>query len=184
MEEIIPSGEGIFQSVPENQRENQPDTADHVVAQWRAERPDLDPTPFLVIGRMHRVANALTTELVRVYNEFGLGEGEFDVLATLRRQGGDFALTPSDLSDFTVVTSGAVTKRVDRLVTLGLVERRPSGTDGRSRLVALTPAGKKLIDKAFAAHLANEERLLAVLSPTQRADLERGLRVLAQSLGV
>ncbi|MFC7491525.1 MULTISPECIES: MarR family winged helix-turn-helix transcriptional regulator [unclassified Knoellia] len=160
------------------------DMADHVVEQWRAERPDLDPSPFLVIGRMHRVANALTAELVSIYAEFGLGEGEFDVLATLRRQGSDFALTPSDLSEQTVVTSGAVTKRVDRLVARGYVERRPSGTDGRSRLVALTPAGRKLIDRAFTAHMANEARLLEALSPTERAGLERGLRVLAQSLGV
>lgn len=164
--------------------ENKPDRADRVVDQWRSERPDLDPTPFLVIGRMHRVANALTTELVSVYAEFGLGEGEFDVLATLRRQGGDFALTPSDLSEQTVVTSGAVTKRVDRLVARGYVERRQSGTDGRSRLVALTPSGQKLIDEAFTAHMANEARLIAALSPTERAGLERGLRVLAQSLGV
>lgn len=160
------------------------DRAEYVVDQWRAERPDLDPTPFLVIGRMHRVANALTSELVRVYAEFGLGEGEFDVLATLRRQGGDYVLTPSDLSEQTVVTSGAVTKRVDRLEARGHVERRPSGTDGRSRLVALTPSGKTLIDKAFTAHMANETRLLEALSPAERVDLERGLRVLAQSLGV
>ena len=68
-----------------------PDRAAEIVAQWRAERPDVDTTPFLVIGRMHRVAAALTNELVRVYAEFGLGEGEFDVLATLRRQGGELA---------------------------------------------------------------------------------------------
>lgn len=161
-----------------------PDRAAQIVDQWRRERPDLDATPFLVIGRLHRVANALTTELVRVYDEFGLGEGEFDVLATLRRQGGDFALTPSDLSEQTVVSSGAVTKRVDRLEAQGLVERRPSGTDGRSRLVALTPKGRRLIDTAFTAHMANEERLLSVLSPAERRDLERGLLALARSLGV
>jgi DNA-binding MarR family transcriptional regulator len=167
--------------MPDNPTE---DRAAQIVEQWRRERPDLDPTPFLVIGRLHRVAAALTTELVRVYNEFGLGEGEFDVLATLRRQGGDFALTPSDLSEQTVVTSGAVTKRVDRLISLGLVERRPSGTDGRSRLVALRPAGRRLIDKAFTAHMANEARLLEVLSPAERAGLERGLLALARSLDV
>lgn len=161
-----------------------PDRAAQIVDQWRTERPDLDATPFLVIGRLHRVAAALTTELVRVYAQFGLGEGEFDVLATLRRQGGDCALTPSDLSEQTVVTSGAVTKRVDRLEALGHVERRRSGTDGRSRLVALTPSGRRLIDEAFTAHLANEHRLLSVLSPEDRADLERTLLVLSRSLDV
>lgn len=161
-----------------------PDRAAEIVEQWRAERPDVDTSPFLVIGRLHRVAAALTTELVRVYAKYGLGEGEFDVLATLRRQGGDCALTPSDLSEQTVVTSGAVTKRVDRLEALGHVERRRSGTDGRSRLVALTPQGRRLIDEAFPAHMANERRLLAVLSADERADLERTLLVLARSLDV
>lgn len=160
------------------------DRAAEITEQWRAERPDLDPTPFLVIGRLHRVANALTSELVRVYQEYGLGEGEFDVLATLRRQGGECALTPSELSEQTVVTSGAVTKRVDRLVSLGYVERRPSGSDGRSRLVALTPAGRELIDEAFTAHMANEARLVSVLSPAERAGLERGLLALALDLDV
>jgi DNA-binding MarR family transcriptional regulator len=164
--------------------ETHQDRAAQIVEQWRTERPDLDSTPFLIVGRMHRVANALTSELVRVYAEFGLGEGEFDVLATLRRQGGDHALTPSDLSEQTVVTSGAVTKRVDRLEALGYVERRPSDTDGRSRLVALTPRGRKLIDRAFTAHMANEARLLEPLSATERAGLERGLLALARSLGV
>ena len=164
--------------------QTQADRAAQIVDEWRVERPDIDPTPILVVGRLHRVAIALTSELVSVYAEFGLGEGEFDLLATLRRQGGEFALTPSQLRDRTMVTSGAVTKRVDRLETRGYVERRPSGTDGRSLLVALTPAGKALIDEAFTAHMANEARLVAALSPTERVDLERGLRVLASSLGV
>ena len=84
----------------------------------------------------------------------------------------------------TVVTSGAVTKRVDRLEALGLVERRPSGVDGRSRLVALTPRGRRLIDRAFTAHMANEARLLEALSPAEREGLERGLLALARSLDV
>lgn len=160
------------------------DRAEEIVEQWRRERPDLDPTPFLVIGRLHRVANALTAELTRVYAEYGLGEGEFDVLATLRRQGGDCALAPSDLAEQTVVTSGAATKRVDRLVALGYVERRPGERDGRSRLVALTPSGRSLIDEAFTAHMANEKQLLSRLSPAERAGLERGLLALARTFGV
>ena len=160
------------------------DHVDWVMAQWKAERPDLDVSPQGLVARLHRVGMRLTEELVAVYADFDLGEGEFDVLATLRRQGGDCALTPSDLSEQTVVTSGAVTKRVDRLEALGHVERRRSGTDGRSRLVALTPSGRRLIDQAFTAHLANEHRLLSVLSPEDRADLERTLLVLSRSLDV
>lgn len=160
---------------------------DHVATvhdQWRTERPDLDTTPLLVIGRIHRLAAALTPELTAVYAEFGLGEGEFDVLATLRRQGAPFTLTPGELSDRTMVTSGAVSKRLDRLEERGLVERRASTADGRSRPVTLTPAGRDLIDDAMTAHAANEARLLAALPARDRDALARLLGRLAESLGV
>lgn len=155
-----------------------------VHAQWLAERPDLDTSPVLVIGRIHRVAAALTPELTAVYAEFGLGEGEFDVLATLRRQGAPFTLTPGELGDRTMVTSGAVSKRLDRLEARGLVERRASSADGRSRPVSLTRAGRDLIDRAMTAHAANEARLLAGLSARDRDTLARLLGRLAASLGV
>ena len=155
-----------------------------VVEQWRAERPDLDVSPLLVIGRVHRVANALTPELVAVYARHGLGEGDFDVLATLRRQGEPFALTPGELGERTLVTSGAVSKRVDRLEARGLVARRPSVTDGRSRTVALTGKGRRVIDAAMGDHVANEARLLAGLDEEERATLGTLLGRLAASLGV
>ncbi len=160
---------------------------DHVSTvheQWLAERPDLDTTPVLVIGRIHRIAAALTPELAAVYAEFGLGEGEFDVLATLRRHGPPFALTPGELGERTMVTSGTVSKRLDRLEARGLVERRASEDDGRSRRVHLTPAGRRLIDRAMTAHTANEARLLAALPARDREALARLLARLAGSLGV
>lgn len=156
----------------------------HVVEQWRVERPDLDSSPLLVVGRVHRVANALTPELVAVYARHGLGEGDFDVLATLRRQGAPFALTPGELVERTLVTSGAVSKRVDRLEARGLVERRPSETDGRSRSVVLTRRGRAVIDVAMADHVANEARLLAGLDAEERRALGDLLGRLAASLGV
>ncbi len=159
---------------------------DHVAtvhAQWRTERPDLDTTPLLVIGRIHRVAAALTPELTAVYAEFGLGEGEFDVLATLRRQGEPFTLSPGELAERTMVTSGAVSKRLDRLEARGLVERRADATDGRARTVVLTPAGRALIDDAMTAHVANEARLLEALGARDRDTLARLLARLAESLG-
>ncbi|GAA4398380.1 MarR family transcriptional regulator [Fodinibacter luteus] len=159
---------------------------DHVAIiaeQWRAERPDLDTSPVLVIGRIHRIAAALTPELVAVYARHGLGEGEFDVLATLRRQGPPYALTPGELGERTMVTSGAVTKRVDRLLAHGLVERRASPSDGRSRTVVLTPAGRRVIDAAMVDHVANEARLLAGLDADERATLADLLARLATSLG-
>lgn len=148
---------------------------DHVAriqAQWRAERPDLDVRPQGVIGRLHRLANFLTDELTAVYAEHGLSEGEFDVLAALRRTGAPYELAPNELAHHTMVTTGAMTKRLDRLEGAGLVTRRPSTSDGRRRVVALTRKGKTLIDQAFTAHLANERRLLDALTPKQADQLE------------
>ncbi|WP_413785754.1 MarR family winged helix-turn-helix transcriptional regulator [Intrasporangium zincisolvens] len=160
-----------------------PDHAQHVVDQWARERPDLDASPILVIGRLHRVALALTTELVRVYNGFGLGEGDFDVLATLRRTGAPYELTPTALMEQTMVTSGAVSKRIDRLEGAGLVERRVATGDRRSRIVALTEAGRELMDRAVPEHLANEARLLSALDASERRALADLLGRLGASLG-
>lgn len=162
-----------------------PDSPDRVAAiqqAWRRERPDLDPSPQGVIGRLHRVALELTKRLVAVYGEFGLTEGEFDVLATLRRAGEPFEHAAGDLADHTLVTTGGLTKRVDRLEARGLVERRVEASDARRRLVRLTPEGRDLIDRAFTAHLANEHRLLEELGEADAASLEpiltRWLRLL------
>lgn len=158
---------------------SRPDAAqDHVariMAEWHRERPDLDVSPQGVIGRLHRLANALTEELVVVYARFGLAEGEFDVLATLRRAGAPYERTPGDLAASTMVTSGAMTKRIDRLEQRGLVTRRVSDTDGRGRVIALTPAGRDLIDEVMTAHMANEHRLLEAVDASDREDLERAL---------
>lgn len=139
--------------------------------QWRVERPDLDVSPQGVIGRLHRIAARLEEELGAVYAEYGLGGGEFDVLATLRRSGVPYELTPGELAATTMVTSGAVTKRVDRLVERGLVTRRVGDLDARGRVIALTPEGLALIDRAFEAHMANEHRLLAGLGDLERTRL-------------
>lgn len=161
-----------------------PDHVDRIIAQWSTERPDLDATPTGVIGRLHRVAGALRRELVALYAEYGLGEGEFDVLATLRRSGAPYALAPRDLARQTMVTTGAMTKRIDRLEADGLVHRSERPGDGRGRLVGLSERGRTLIDTAFAAHLANEERLLAALSPADRAGLAEVLRRWGAAIGV
>lgn len=160
-----------------------PDRVARIQEEWRRERPDLDPSPQGVIGRLHRIASLLTGELVEVYAAHGLGEGDFDVLATLRRAGTPFERAPGDLAEHTMVTSGAMSKRIDRLESSGLVTRRASETDGRGRVVALTPRGRELIDAAFADHLANEHRLVAALDPDDRAALERILTGWMRSLG-
>lgn len=148
---------------------------DHVARiqqEWARERPDVDVRPQGVIGRLHRVAGHLTEQLRVIYRRYGLGEGEFDVLAALRRAGEPFERAPGELAAFTMVTTGAMTKRIDRLERDGLVTRRPSTSDGRGRVVALTGAGRKLIDQAFTEHMRNERRLLDHLTPDDAARLE------------
>jgi DNA-binding MarR family transcriptional regulator len=147
------------------------DHVGRIMAQWHRERPDLDVSPQGVIGRLHRLAARLTEELVAVYGEFGLGEGEFDVLATLRRAGPPYELAAGDLAHWTMVSSGAVTKRVDRCAQQGWVTRRVSDSDHRGRVIALTDAGLDVIDRAFEAHMANEHRLVGLLDEAERADL-------------
>ena len=143
--------------------------------EWLRERPEIDPSPQGIIGRLHRLGAHLTTELEAVYARFGLSTGEFDVLAALRRAGEPFERTPSELAERTMITSGGLTKRCDRLEAAGLIERRVAETDRRGRVVALTDAGLALIDDAYAAHMANEHRLIAELSDDDRVDLQRVL---------
>jgi len=154
------------------------------MAQWERERPDLDVSPQGVIARLHRIALRLTDELVAVYAEHGLNEGEFDILATLRRQGAPYALTPSQLAAQTMVTSGAITKRVDRCITRGWAMRTARDEDGRGRSITLTEAGRALIDAAFTDHIANEHRLLASFTARERGTLAKLLQGWAEELGV
>lgn len=149
-----------------------PDHVARIQAEWARERPDLDVSPQAVIGRLHRVAGLLTDRLCVVYKQYGLGEGEFDVLATLRRAGPPFERAPGELAAHTMVTTGAMTKRVDRLERDGLVTRRQSDDDRRGRVVGLTEAGRDLIDRAFTDHMRNEHRIIADLEPDQVRVLE------------
>lgn len=151
------------------------DHVGRIQEQWRRERPDLDVSPQGLYGRLHRLGDRLREELEVEFRRHGLGEGEFDVLAALRRAGEPYELVAGELARYTMVTTGAATKRIDRLEAAGLVSRRVSDDDARSRVVALTPAGRQVIDEAFTAHIANEHRLLAPLSERDRRDLERVL---------
>jgi DNA-binding MarR family transcriptional regulator len=159
-----------------------PDHVGRIIEQWHRERPDLDPSPLGVIGRLHRLADTLNTALRELFAEAGLSDGDFDVLASLRRSGEPYALTPTELAATTMVTSGAVTKRVDRLEAQGWVSRTVSAADARSRSIALTPSGRALIDDLFPRHVENERRLLAGLSAAEQADLARLLEKWGRSL--
>jgi len=149
------------------------DRVARIQEEWRRERPDLDVSPPGIIGRLHRLAAHLSDELLAVYRDHGLGEGEFDVLAALRRAGAPYERAPGELAEFTMVTTGGMSKRLDRLERAGLVERRPSAVDGRAKVVALTPAGLRLIDAAFTDHVRNEHRLLEGFTADELAELER-----------
>lgn len=155
-----------------------------IVAQWGRERPDLDASPLLVIGQMDRLVHLFDHRLRPPFATAGLGNGDFDVMAALRRAGAPFTLTPGRLATSLLVTTGAVTKRLDRLEARGLVRREVSGTDARGRLVTLTPAGVVLADELIEVHLANEASLLATLDEKecdQLADLLARLAASVQS---
>ncbi len=160
----------------------EPDHVDAILEQWRRERPDLDPSPIGLIGRLHRLGDVLNVELRKVFAQAGLGDGDFDVLVTLRRNGAPYELTPGELCASTMVTSSAVTKRIDRLERAGLVTRTVSTEDARSRRIRLTEAGFGLVDRLMAVHVANEHRLVSGLSERDRAQLAAILRRWGQAL--
>ncbi|MBO1419892.1 MarR family winged helix-turn-helix transcriptional regulator [Streptomyces sp. FH025] len=158
------------------------DHVDRVVAQWAAERPDLDVSPMEVFGRLKRLYRLVDAELNRTFAEHGLDAASFDVLATLKRSGPPYRLTPTGLMQSAMVTSGAITQRLDRLEARGLVTRTRSDLDRRSRDVELTPEGHALIERALPAHLATEHRILADLDDTGTAALVEAMRTLLVTL--
>lgn len=137
------------------------DRVSQFVEQWRRERPDLDPSPIAVIGRMRRLSDMFTARLIENYRTYGIGEGEFDVLCALRRAGHPFVLPHGAIAAHTMVTAGATSKRVDRLVRAGLASRETNSGDARGRLVSLTARGLELIDDMYPVHLAKEKQMLA-----------------------
>lgn len=158
------------------------DHVGHILQQWERERPDLDRSPMGVIGRLHRLGAHLDTELRPVFASAGLGDGEFDVLATLRRSGDPYELTPGQIGAAAMVTSGAVSKRLDRLERSGLVTRVRSDDDGRGRRVRLTLSGLELIDRLVVDHVENEARLLDPLTPAEQEQLAALLEKWATAL--
>jgi len=139
--------------------------------------------PLAELGRLLRAAELADARLSRQLRAWhDLPPGWFDVLAALRRAGAPYELNPKQLGQTMMLSSGGVTKRLDRLAEAGLVTRRPDPDDRRGTLVRLTAKGKRLIDKAVEAHVRNEERILEVLSPAQRRALDDALRALLAEL--
>ncbi|MET9068553.1 MarR family winged helix-turn-helix transcriptional regulator [Streptosporangium sandarakinum] len=159
------------------------DAVDAVMDAWRRERPDVDIWPVGVVGRIQRLARLLETEIQDFFRRYGLDNSEADVLTTLRRSGEPYELTPGRLVKASMVTSGAITKRIDRMVAKNLVERVPDAVDRRTVRIRLTAHGRRTIDDLFALHIANEARLLQALGRDQADGLADALRTLLQSLG-
>ncbi|NJP90972.1 MarR family transcriptional regulator [Nonomuraea sp. FMUSA5-5] len=159
------------------------DVVDLILEQWRRERPDVDAWPMGIVGRVSRLARVLDRELKEFFAAHGLERWEFDVLATLRRSGPPYELTAGMLNRAAMVTSGAITNRIDRLAAKGLVERLPDEEDRRSIRVRLTADGLARIDELLAAHVENEARLLAALGVSERDQLAGLLRGLLEALG-
>jgi DNA-binding MarR family transcriptional regulator len=157
------------------------DAIDRIVAEWTRERPDLDVSPTHVLQRITRLYLLQSASFAEIFARFGLTFGEFEVLAALVRSGQPYRLNPGQLGGALVLSSGAVTNRIDRVEAAGLVERLPDPADRRGTLVALTAKGRRLVDQALRSHLANEERLLGALSASERGQLARLLRKLLVS---
>lgn len=149
---------------------------------WRAQLPDLDPSPLLVLGRIQRLAAVCDPILRPPFAAAGLAPGDFDVLAALRRAAPPHALSNGDLARATLVTPGGVTKRIDRLAAARLVTRTRDPADARGRIVALTKAGRELADKLIRAHMANEAAILSALDDSEQHRLASLLGKLLASL--
>ena len=158
------------------------DHVDTIIAQWNEQCPDLEVAPMALVGRVKRLSMLLTRGMEKTWAEFGLNGPSFDVLATLRRSGPPYSLSPGDLIASTMVTSGTMTNRICQLEKAGLVERIQNPEDGRSFLISLTEKGFRIIDEAVAAHVVTQAQLVSGLSEKQRRELEALLRTFLAGL--
>lgn len=152
------------------------DDVDRIVEQWGRERPDLQTDAMAVFGRIYRLAKVVGERQERVYGTLGINRGEFDVLATLRRAGEPFQLSPKALTASLMLTSGGMTGRLDRLERAALVARSPDPTDRRGLVITLTERGRELIDEAVGAGLAVQREVLDRLPGPRRRQLGNLLR--------
>jgi DNA-binding MarR family transcriptional regulator len=152
------------------------DDVDRIVAQWARERPELATEAMAVFGRIYRIARLVGDGQEAVYGAFGINRGEFDVLATLRRSGAPYQLSPKALATSMMLTSGGMTGRLDRLERAGLVARSPDPADRRGLVITLTDAGRALVDDAVAAGLEAQRTVLDRLPARSRTQLNTLLR--------
>lgn len=158
-----------------------PDEVDRISDAWQRARPDLDVSPLQVLSRVSRLARHLDLARRQAFTRHGLETWEFDVLAALRRAGAPYSLSPGQLGVETLVTSGTMTNRIDRLESGGLVRREPDPNDRRGVGVVLTDTGRTVVDDAMSNLLQREHDLLAALSADERTQLAGLLRVLVRA---
>ncbi len=158
------------------------DAVDEIVAQWSAERPDVDASPLHVLGRLHRSYSIYLTSIAAVFERHGLNVPAFDVLATLRRSGEPFRMTAGELASASLVSTGGITLRVDRLETAGFVRRQRTGEARRVVYIEPTQTGRALIDEAIDDHFANEAAMISELNPDDQLTLATLLSRLEASI--
>ena len=161
----------------------QQDEVDRIVDAWQRERPDLDFAPLHVLSRVARLSKHLDRARRAAFTASALESWEFDVLSALRRAGEPYRLSPKALLQQTLVSSGTMTNRIDRLVERGLVERRTDPHDGRGILVTMTDGGRETVDAAIERLVTAEAQLLAYLGDDEREHLAALLRALSLSVG-
>lgn len=158
------------------------DAVDTIVEQWRTERPDLDPSPIALFGRVHRIYLRYQTVLNKTFEKHGLNSASFDVLAALRRSGAPYRKSGTQLANGSLLSSAGVTFRLDRLEEAGLIERQRDKDDRRVVHSALTDKGLEVIDRTIEAHLDAEQALLHGLTAKERAQLASLLSKLELSI--
>lgn len=159
------------------------DQVDFILDQWGKERPDLDASVMGVVGRVSRLAKYIDQSLTQNFAKHDLNRWEFDVLATLLRSGAPYQLTPKVLLNALMLSSGAMTNRLDRLEDAGYIERSPHPTDRRGVYIKLTDQGFEKINKAIESHVAHEHQLLESLSDNEKGDLALLLKKVLLSFG-
>ncbi|NOH94456.1 MarR family transcriptional regulator [Vibrio sp. AIC-3] len=152
------------------------DAIDRVVEQWAKEKPELETEPMAMMGRIMRIAKYMETQVAELHKKYDMKLGEFDVLATLRRSGKPYQLTPSELIGSMMLTSGAMTNRLDKLEAKGLISREHSKEDRRSVSVQLTKDGLILIDQMMTEHVETQKKLVKSLSASQKKNTNQLLK--------
>lgn len=145
------------------------DQVDRILEQWKAAKPDLDVSPMAIIGRLSRAALAVDARLANTFAQYGLDASSFDVLATLLRSGAPYRISPVELARDAMISSSAVAQRLNKLEARGLISRQTNPDDGRGTLVALTGAGRELIETALPPHLETERAITASLTAKEKA---------------